>query len=223
MRRICLLGLTVAAAAAVTGSAYGSSVPGVVVGSAHGTLLVAARSGTVTALHGSLAIGTRVSLDGSKVTAIGHARTAHIRGVVVSNRANMTFLSASSHVLVLHHARALASVSDTSQQQPGSVVQTTVAIDDQGELDEQNQQDVGQAQSVPIQATVASVGTGTVTLTVNGQPLTIPLPAGLTLPSTIVGTTVTLNVSFAGSQATASSTGSDNQGDDDQQGDDNQD
>jgi hypothetical protein len=174
----------------------------------------------VTALHGSLAIGTRVSLDGAKVTAIGRARTARIRGVVIRNRANMTFLSAGSHVLVLHHTRGLASASDMSQPQPGSVVQTTVGIDDQGELDDQGEQEVGQAQNVPIQATVASVGTGTVTLTVNGQSLTIPLPAGLTLPSTIVGTTVTLNVSFAGSQATASSMGSDNQGDDDQQGDD---
>jgi hypothetical protein len=213
--------MTLVAAAAVAGSAYGASIQGVVVGSAHGTLLVASPSGTVTALQGKLAIGTRVRIDGAKATAIGRARTARIRGVVIRNQADLTFLSAASHVLVLHHTRGLASASDTSQPQPGSVVQTTVGIDDQGELDDQGDQELGQAQNVPIQATVAAVGTGTVTLTVNGQSLMIPLPAGLTLPSTIVGTTVTLNLSFAGSQA-AASMGSDNQGDDDQQGDDNQ-
>ena len=64
-----------------------------------------------------------------------------------------------------------------------------------------------QAGNVQVQATVASVAAGSVTLTVNGQQLTINLPAGLTLPATVVGTQVTLNVSFAGGAATAAQNG----------------
>jgi hypothetical protein len=213
--------MTLVASAVLAGPAYGGSAGSVVVGRAGGTVLVAAPSGVVTAVHGRQAIGTRVSVNGARVRAIGRAHSARVRGVVLRNRGTATFVSAGSHVLVLHHARHLASAGGTSQPQPGSVVQTTVGINDQGELDEQDEQEVGQAQSVPVQATVASVGPGTVTLTVNGQSLTLQLPSGLTLPSTIVGTTVTLNVSFAGAQATASPEGSDDQGDDDQ-GDDDQ-
>ena len=41
---------------------------------------------------------------------------------------------------------------------------------------------VGHDDRVTIQAPVTAVGPGTVTLPVNGQPLTIPLPAGIQLP-----------------------------------------
>jgi hypothetical protein len=47
-----------------------------------------------------------------------------------------------------------------------------------------------------------------VTLSVNGQSLTVNLPAGLTLPASVVGQTVTFTVSLKGR-------GDDDQGDDD--------
>ena len=61
-----------------------------------------------------------------------------------------------------------------------------------------------------MQATIKAVGAGTVTLDVQGQSLTVPLPAGLTLPASLVGQTVTINLSLAND---------DDQGDDDQGGD----
>jgi hypothetical protein len=48
-----------------------------------------------------------------------------------------------------------------------------------------------------------------VTLSVNGQSLTVDLPAGLTLPSSVVGQTVSLNVALDDK---------DDQGDDDHSG-----
>jgi hypothetical protein len=89
-------------------------------------------------------------------------------------------------------------------------VQENVNIDDQGELDGQSSQTVGQA---ALTATVTSMGVGTITLSVNGQSLTLPLPAGLTLATNIVGSSVTLTLNLGGGSATAET--------DDQQGDNN--
>jgi adenosylcobinamide amidohydrolase len=96
---------------------------------------------------------------------------------------------------------------------PGTVVNTTVDVKDNGDLDEQDENEVGQVNgNIQVQATVTAVGNGTVTLSVNGQSVTVNLPAGLTLPASFVGQTVTINVSLANDNE---------QGDDnDQQGDD---
>ena len=206
MRKIWLFGMTIAAAAAFSGPASASHVTGVVVGSANGTLLVAGPSGTVRAVSGRLAVGTRVDLDGTRVTAVGRTHTARIHGVVLRKRGDVAFLAAASHVVVVHGARNLASA--------GTVVDTTVGIDANGDLDDQGEQEDGEATQVPVQATVAGVSATTVSLTVNGQTLTIPLPAGLVLPSTLIGTTATLNVSFGGGLATADLQGDDDQGED---------
>ena len=74
--------------------------------------------------------------------------------------------------------------------------------DDEHPADEQ---EVGQSNSssIPVQATIAAVGVGTVTLNVQGQTLTVNLPGGLTLPASLVGQTVTISLSL-----------DDNQGDD---------
>jgi hypothetical protein len=168
----------------------------------------------VKVVHGRAGIGARVTVRGSLITGVtGRTHHALIRGVVVRHTGGLTFLSAANHLLVVHTARRMASVADNSPT-PGTVVQQSVTIDDQGELDDQGEETLGQSSQVQVQAQITAIGTGTVTLTVNGQQLILPLPAGLTLPSTFVGTTVTLNVSFANGQATANE-----QGDDNEQGD----
>ena len=58
-----------------------------------------------------------------------------------------------------------------------------------------------------MQATIKAVAAGSVTLDVQGQSVTVSLPGGLTLPASVVGQTVTINLSL--------SNGSDDQGDDD--------
>jgi hypothetical protein len=91
------------------------------------------------------------------------------------------------------------------------VITSTVTVHADGQLDQEDQNEDGQDNSstIQVQATVAAVGAGTITLTVNGQNITVDLPAGLTLPQSLVGQTVTVDVSIS----------QDEQGDDNNQGD----
>ena len=200
--------VTCGSASAATGS---NPLGAIVVGSQHGTLLLALPNGTVKAVHGKLAIGTKVSFGGGRLVATGRAHRAVVRGIVVRHRGNVTFLSIARHVVVLRAQRMTASVRDAGPA-AGTVVQSTVKIDDQGDLDEINEEAFGNVPDTDVQATVSAVAPGSVTLTVNGQTLTLPLPAGLTLPPSIVGTTVTLKVAF--DQGVATGRDEDGQGDD---------
>jgi len=215
-KRTLLVCIAAVAALAVAGSASAARqvapIKGIVVGSQHGVLLVAQPSGAVRAVRGHAAVGMRVSVSGSRIQKLGRAHRASFRGVIVRHTGSLTFLSAAQHMLVVRTGRHLSSATDSTPP-AGTVVQTTVGINQNGDLDEENEHQVGQMGQAQIQATIASIGTGTVTLTVNGQSLTIPLPAGLTLPATLVGTQVTLNVSFANGQTVAQ--GGDDEGDDD--------
>jgi hypothetical protein len=190
MRKLLACGV-VFAALSLSGSAAAApraaSFRGVVVGSQHGVLLVTSANGQVHAFRGRAAVGTRVSIAGGRLTMIGHAKRALINGVVIRRRAGSTFLSAAKHVLVVHHAGVATA--------PGSAVQATVGIDE-GVLEEENEHVLGRAAEIEVQAVVSAVATGSVTLTVNGQPLVITLPAGLILPARIVGTQVGLKVEF---------------------------
>ena len=219
MRRLLPVALAVAALGAAgyaLAAPSPSSLRGIVVGTHGGSVLVAGANGVVRAFPGHVPVGMRVSLAGGKLRMLGRAHRALVRGIVLKRRGSLTFLSASNHVLLLRTVRALGSARDTSPA-PGSVVQATVGIDDQGDLDEQNEDVVGQAPEAGVQAVVSAVGTGSVTLTVNGQQLVVPLPAGLTLPSSIVGTQVTLKVEFGQSGATVApgSVQGDDENDDD--------
>ena len=74
----------------------------------------------------------------------------------------------------------------------------TVGVKETGELDEVDEDDVGQVNgTIQVQATITAVGQGTVTLTVNGQPVVLNLPGGLTLPQSLVGQTVTYTATIA--------------------------
>jgi len=199
--------LLIGLAALLPAGASAATFRGVVVGKQHGMLLVATPSGVVKAVRGRAAIGAR--LQGSAV--IGRATRARIHGVVVERVGSTMFLSSNRHLLA---------VKDTAPAPaPGTVVDTTVGMKDDGELDEQNEQDDGTVSGdIQVQATVTAVGTGTVTLSVNGQSLTVNLPAGLTLPASVVGQTVTLSVSL-GNHERDDDQGDDDQGDGDHGGD----
>ena len=236
MKRIVfsVVGAAFVLASSAAASPSAVAVRGVVVGKQQGRLLVASPRGLVRLVSGRASIGSRVLVRSGRVVGLtGRAHTARIRGVVVRRSGKLTFLSAGRHLLVVHAGRRLASVQDTAPA-PGTVVQQTVSFGDQGNLDDQGEHQLGQSSQVQIQATVQAVGTGTVTLVITDannqqQTLTIPLPAGLTLPTTLVGTQVTLSVSFANGQPTASEQGNNQQGNDEQgdsqngqQGDDEQ-
>ena len=108
------------------------------------------------------------------------------------------FLSSNRHLLAIHNARRLADSSPTpTTPQPGAVVSAEVSVAN-GDLEEQDEQEVGQvnSSSIQVQATISAVGVGTVTLNVQGQTLTVQLPGGLTLPASLVGQTVTISLSL---------------------------
>ena len=130
-----------------------------------------------------------------------------IRGIVVRRVGTTMFLSSNRHLLAIHNARRLADTAPTpTAPQPGAIVSAQVSLAN-GELEEQNEDEIGEVNddAIQVQATIAAVGVGTVTLNVQGQTLTVNLPAGLTLPASLVGQTVTITLSLKQD---------DNQGDD---------
>jgi hypothetical protein len=211
LKGFLLLAATAAVIAALWPAAGSAATfKGIVVARQGGALLVASPAGVVQAIRGRAAVGSRVVVGGGHATVVGHATRARVRGIVVRRVGTTLFISSNRHLLALHKARLLADMTPgTTPAPPGTVVSAQVAIAN-GELDEQDENDVGQvlSNSITVQATIAAVAPGSVTLTVQGQTLTVPLPAGLTLPASLVGQTVTIQLSLAGSN--------DNQGDDDQ-------
>ena len=206
MKHVLLAVAAALAAATFVSSATAAhkTVRGVVVSRSHGTLLLATRTGRVVALKGHAAIGSR--LVGHRV--VGHTRHARIHGVVVMTKGTTMFVSSNHHLVPIHKGRSLAGTGSTSGTKPGTIVTSTVTLHKDGQLNEDNEDDQGQDSdsSVTVQAVVDAVGPGTVTLNVNGTDVTFDLPNGLTLPQSVVGQTVTIDVSIS-------------QGDDDNQGD----
>jgi hypothetical protein len=202
---------TVAALWPAAGSA--ATVRGVVVAKQRGTMLVASPSGIVSALPGSAAVGSRITFTSGHARVVGHARIAHLHGIVVRRIGSTMILSSNTHLVAIHKARLLADTNPTTPTapQPGAVVNTTVTTAN-GELDEEDEVQVGQVanNNIQVQAVVAAVGTGTLTLTVQGQSLVVPLPAGLTFSASIVGQTVTISLTLADNN---DDQGDDNSGD----------
>jgi hypothetical protein len=206
--------LVVAAAGAAFWPAAGGAATfkGIVVAKQHGTLLVTSQSGVVRAVSGHATVGSRVVVAGHTATVVGRARTALVRGIVVRRIGTTMFLSSNRHLLAIHNARRLADTTpSTTTPQPGAVVDAQVSVAN-GDLEEQDEQEVGQANSssIPVQATISAVGAGTVTLNVQGQTLTVKLPGGLTLPASLVGQTVTISMSLDDNQGDDESAGSNN-------------
>jgi hypothetical protein len=167
-------------------TALAGTFNGVVVGKGGGNLAIAAKSGLVRTVHSraNLRLGARVHVSGTSVRSLGVASRARVRGVVVRRVARTTFLAAGRSLLALRASSAPAT---------GAVVNASVAIAG-GQLLQQSLQVIGHDDRVTVQATVTAVGPGTITVTVNGQPLTLRLPAGIQLPASLVGQTVTLTV-----------------------------
>lgn len=182
-----------AAAVVLPTSALAGTFSGVVVGKGGGNIAVASKGGLVRTIHTSahVRLGTRVHVNGTAVRALGLAQHARIHGVVVRRVNGTTFLAAGRSLLAVRSrsGRRLAAVGPSS----GAVVNANVAIG-AGRLTQQSMQVVGHEDKVTVQASVTAVGPGTITVTVNGQPLTIALPAGIQLPASLVGQFVTLTL-----------------------------
>ena len=207
---LLLIAVTAATAALWPAGAGASTFRGIVVAKQRGTLLVASPAGLVRAVSGRASLGSRVVVAGGRFAVVGHATKARIHGIVVRRIGTMVILSSNTHLVAVHsRARRLADTTPAPAPATGSVVDTTVTISN-GSLDEDDEQEVGQtnASSLQVQALVKAVGPGTVTLDVQGQQITMNLPAGLTLPASIVGQTVTISLRL-------NDDNNDDQGDDD--------
>src|SRR4051794_1887264 len=183
-------------------AAGASGFNGIVVAKQRGALLVVSPAGALRTVHAHAAVGAR--LIGT--TVVGHATHARIHGIVVRRIGTTLILSSNRHLIAIPNrvGRPLADTTPAPTA-PGTVVNADVTIAN-GEIEEQDEDEVGavNASTLTIQATVKAVAAGSVTLDVQGQSVTVPLPAGLTLPASLVGQTVTLNVAL-----------DDDQGDDD--------
>jgi len=227
MKRLSLIVAVAAVVAVWPASSGAATFKGVVVAKQRGALLVASPAGVVTAVAGRASIGSRVTISGGRVSVVGRAHVARVRGIVVRRVGATMFLSSNRHLVAVHTGRMLASASDTTPAPPatpttaattpapGDVVSAQVTIGNGGELDEDSSEDLGSSNesSLQVQAVVAAVGTGTVTLTVGTQTLTVPLPAGLTLPASMVGQTVTLSLDLKGQNGDDSNDSNDDNGD----------
>jgi hypothetical protein len=167
-------------------------------------------------------IGERVRISSSTVRVIGFAHRVRLHAVIVRRAGSTTFLAGGRSLFSVHtHGHALASVVVTNQPKTGSVVNTTATIGANGQLIAGPTQVVGEENEIEVQAMVTAVGTGTITLSVNGQPLTLPLPAGIQLPQSLVGTMVTLKLNLENAQPVANEDNDDQGDDNNDQGDDN--
>lgn len=218
MKLLLVLSAAVAALA-VASSAFASptrSAADVVIAKTAGGVLVANAEGGVTFVHSNARVGTRVVKIGARLWIVGHARSARFRGIVVATRGNMLVLSAAHRLFMVGLAGRKLADDSPGGPRAGDVVGVVASIDANGDITATSTEDDGPAGTSQVQATIASVGTDTITLDVNGETLTLQLPAGATVPATSVGQQVTLTITFAGDQANATEDG---QGED-QSGDD---
>jgi hypothetical protein len=175
-----------AVAALFPSTALAGTFSGVVVAKGGGSLAIAAKSGLVQTVHSpaNVRLGARVRVSGTAVRSFGVAHQTRVHGVVVRHAARTTFLAAGGSLLAIRAASAPAA---------GTVLNANVAIA-AGRLIQQSFQTAGHDDRVTVQAPVTAVGPGTITVTVNGQPVTFRLPAGIQLPASLVGQSVTLTV-----------------------------
>lgn len=220
MKKLALFA-AVAGAAAIFPTAAFAAFNGVVVGKSPGALAIASKSGAIQTVHtrAHARVGARVHVSGSAVRVIGRARSVRIHAVVIRRIGSTTFLAGGHSLFTVHSGRRLASVTQTTPT-TGAIVNTTAQITPSSQLTAGSMQVVGQTGTVTVQAPVTAVGAGFITVTVNGTPFTIDLPAGIQLPASLVGQSVTLTLTLANGQPVANE--EDDQGDDnDDQGDDN--
>jgi hypothetical protein len=169
-----------------------------------GVLLVTGPRGLVRLVHGHARVGTRVDVRSGRVLHVyGLAKGARIRGIVVRRTNGDTFLSVAGRMLVIHRGGRHLSSASSDGINPGDVVSALVSFATGGGLAEQEVEDLGHEDGATVQATITAVGAGSVTISVGTQSLTIPLPSGVTIPDTAVGTQFPLKLDFSGDNPTA--------------------
>jgi len=196
VKKIALLTAVAAAVLVYPAVSSAASFHGVVIvkQSKRHALVVASSTGRVRTVHTSrmrIRVGARVSVrarvlhDGTfsatKVSADGRAHKARIRGVVVRRTRGGRLVSAGHSVFAIH--------SNRNEPRPGDVVDEDVTIGANGELDEDDFDEVGHVEKTEVEGKVVSVSAPTATTpgtlmtkTEDGPTISITVPAGFNLP-----------------------------------------
>jgi uncharacterized membrane protein YgcG len=199
MRKLTRL-LVLAALAALALPAMASAAPsgkrGIVVqrDARGGAVVLAMHSGNLMrvklAKPNRLAMGSLVQVSGSRVSVVGHSRTAKLRGTVVRRGHHSFALAGNGSVLA---------VASASPPAPGQVVSTTVQVTANALSDDDGQCKVesDQAPSAEIRGTVLAQDATTLRLTVNGFPAGLTIALGtVAIPALTVGTPVEARVAL---------------------------
>jgi hypothetical protein len=198
MRLRMLVLSAVVLAIALPAQAHAGGFSGIVVAKQpqRGTMLLAGAHGAGLTIRGGLAlaaVGRRVSVQGvrlhdgtirmSRLHVLARVHAATLRGTVLRTLANGTLLASGRSVVMIHHlGRRLASASDHGELEPGDVAEFRLRFDDDDELvEEAPPVQVGQASTVRIEGAIVSVSP--LVVSVRGLPVTITVPAGMTLPA----------------------------------------
>jgi hypothetical protein len=195
MKRTALLAVVAVLLAASSAIAAPKAIRGVVVAKrAHSGAIVVAtgKNGlavTVKATPSRFRLGERVSVVGTRVHVLSHVRTARIRGMVVKRLAHSVRVASGGSVLTIHtQGRSLASHGDGHEGQMGEF---EVEFEHDG-LFEHDFTPFSQSGTVAIEGTLVSVSPLVVSL--EGLPVEINVPSGVTLPALTPGQEVELTV-----------------------------
>jgi hypothetical protein len=199
MRLSMLAVAAVVAAAAIPAQAHAGRLAGVVVAKQHGTLVVTGARGAGTTVRISRTrakAGDRVAIRGRRlrdgtlgamaVTVRARTHRALVRGVAMRHLRRTTFLAVGRSIVAVHGAPIST----------GAGVVVTVGIDDHGGLTELENHATARAGDVEIEGNVVSAMPFVVSL--EGLPITITVPAGMTLPAALsAGDRIELTVSVS--------------------------
>jgi FtsP/CotA-like multicopper oxidase with cupredoxin domain len=195
MKRTALLAVVAVLLAAGSAVAAPKAIRGVVVAKrAHSGAIVVAtgKKGlavTVKAAPSRFRLGERVSVVGTRVHFLSRVRTARIRGMVVKRLAHSVRVASGRSVLTIHtQGRSLASHGDGHK---GEMGEFEVEFEHDG-LFEHDFTPVSQSGTVEIEGTLVSVSPLVVSL--EGLPVEITVPSGMTLPALTPGQEVELTV-----------------------------
>lgn len=162
-----------------------------------GTLLLADAHGIGVTIRGGLArsaVGERVHVQGmrlhdgtirlTRLQVLARVRRASLRGTVLRKVACGTLVASGHSVVMIHQlGRRLASADDHGGLHPGDVAEFRIRFDDDDLIEAAPPAQVGQVATARIEGTIVSLSPFVVAT--EGLPLTITVPAGMTLPTTL--------------------------------------
>jgi hypothetical protein len=217
-KRIALIAAVAAVGLPATAhAATASRVAGVVIAKdqTRGSFVLAGRAGvatTVRAPHAHPRLGDRLVVSGPRLRSglvqaralrvVGHVRRTSLRAVVVRQLKRQTLVSAGGSIVAIRRAssaRVLSMSSDDSGLKPGTVARFGLSISSTGVV-QTAATPLGVTSTVKIEGVVVTVSP--LVVSVKGLPVTITVPAGMSLPTGLApGADVELTVSVADGNA----------------------